>query len=47
VTKSKQHFGELIFMGMMICINGGFLPFSLKKKPCKILKNNGLDVARF
>ncbi len=34
-------------MGRMICINGGFLPFGLKKRPCRILESNGLDVAKF
>jgi hypothetical protein len=47
VTKSKQHFGELVLMGRMICINGGFLPFGLEKRPCRILKNNILNVIRF
>jgi len=34
-------------MGRMICINGGFLPFGLEKRPCRILKNNILNVIRF
>jgi len=34
-------------MGKMICINGEFLPFGLKKCLCNFFLNNSIDVIRF
>jgi hypothetical protein len=47
VTKSKQHLGNQSLWEKKICINGGFLPFGLKKRSCRILKSNISDVTRF
>jgi len=38
VTRLKQHFGELIFMGRIVYTNGSFLSFGLKNGLIEFLK---------
>ncbi len=38
MTRLKQHFGELIVMGRIICTNGSFLSFGLKNALIEFLK---------
>jgi hypothetical protein len=46
VTKSKQHFGELIFMRKILILMEVFAIW-FEEHPCKILKDHELNVIKF